>query len=71
MDEILRGSRVKVTKSVWDDGADHHPPGWLAMVGEELVVREPGYAGNPLFVSHANVTDSCFRILPDEYQLTA
>jgi hypothetical protein len=33
------GRRVRLQVSVWDDGGDHHPPGFLAHPGDLLVVR--------------------------------
>ena len=62
------GDRVRPTKAIWDHGEDHHPPGWLAMAGEVLVVRKVGNAGTGrLAVSHEDVTDNAFWISLDEY----
>ena len=71
MAEISVGSRVKLLTSIWDDGEDHHPPGWLAQAGEELIVRRlsaPGAAGG-IAVSHENVEDSSFRIFSGEFRV--
>lgn len=32
--------RIRITKDVWDDGADHHPPALLARSGAVLNVLE-------------------------------
>lgn len=64
------GDRVRLTTSIWDDGEDHHPPGWLAMKGEVLVIRK---VGSPIMeeiaVSHEDVTDSAFWICRGEYEV--
>lgn len=55
---------VKTTKGIWDDGEDHHPPGWLAFKGDILVVRK--VRENALVVSHPGVLDSAFTVYPEE-----
>lgn len=60
------GDKVRLTKSVWDDGADHHPPGWLAMAGEVLIVK--AVRGNRLAVAHEGA-DGAFMIDANEYEL--
>lgn len=60
------GSKVRLTKAIWDDGEDHHPPGWLAQRGEVLVVRQ--VHGTDLAVSHEDITDSSFMVFPGEYE---
>lgn len=60
------GDRVVLTKDIWDDGADHHPPGYLARAGEVLVVREDNMTS--ICVSHEHRTDASFRIYEGEYE---
>lgn len=57
------GRKVRLLKDVWDDGADHHPPGYLAREGEVLVVRsfDKGHE-MPVCVSHEHVTTRSFRV---------
>ena len=63
------GSKVRLLKSIWDDGEDHHPPGWLAMAGEVLVVRSVGNIDAArIAVSHEGVEDSAFMISRDEFE---
>ena len=59
------GSKVRLTKSIWNDGADHHPPGWLGHKGEILVVR--GHGKLSLEVSHEHITDRSFTVYQGEY----
>lgn len=33
------GDRVRMLVDIWDDGEEHHPPGWLARKGEVLFVK--------------------------------
>ncbi len=62
------GDRVMLTKSIYDHGEEHHPPGWLAMAGEIVVVRNLGAAEKGrIAVSHEDVTDNAFWISRDEY----
>lgn len=66
--EIEIGSKVRLLKNIWDDGDDsHHPPGYLAMSGEVMVVRSV----NPhsLSVSHAHITDRTFAVYEGEWEL--
>jgi hypothetical protein len=57
------GERVQLLVDIWDDGQDHHPPGYLARRGEVLIVRslDPGHEF-PVLVSHEEVTDRSFRV---------
>jgi hypothetical protein len=64
---VVVGARVRVLVDIWDDGADHHPPGYLAFKGEELIVREVGPKW--VSVSHADVTDSRFCIRAGEFEV--
>ena len=48
--EVSVGDSVRLTKGIWDDGEDHHPPGWLAQSGEVLIVK--GILGCGLAVAH-------------------
>lgn len=67
MTEYELGQKVKLLKDVWDDGQDHHPPGYLARKGEILIVRalDRGHEF-PVCVSHEEVTDRSFRVALDE-----
>lgn len=59
------GDKVRLTKAIWDDGADHHQPGWLAAAGEVLIVK--AVRGTALAVAHEGV-DGAFMIRADEYE---
>jgi hypothetical protein len=37
--------KIRITKDVWDDGQDHHPPVLLARKGEVLNVLETSARG--------------------------
>lgn len=69
-DLFQKGARVILLEDVWDDGQDHHPPGYLARRGEELIVRgyDPGHE-LPILVSHEEVTDQSFRVKSNEILL--
>lgn len=60
------GDQVQLTKSIWDDGEDHHPPGWLALAGEVLIVK--AVRGDALAVAHEGA-DGAFLVRPNEYEL--
>lgn len=61
------GQRVRLLKDIWDDGQDHHPPGYIAHKGEVLIVRRADGRGTfPVAVSHENVTDRSFGVALDE-----
>ncbi len=61
------GDKIRLTESIWDDGCEnHHPPCWLAMKGEILVVRRVGEKS--LGVSHEEITNNSFSVYPGEYE---
>lgn len=62
------GDKVKLTEDIWDDGEDHHPPGYVGRKGQTVIVKEI-YRGC-LDVHHEHITDgSSFRIYDGEYTL--
>ena len=62
------GDKIKLKKDIWDDGEDHHPPGWLAVKNEVLIVK--AVREKSLAVAHDNVEDnSAFCIYEGEYEL--
>lgn len=65
--EVPIGAKVRLTKDIYDDGADHHPPGYIAHTGETVVVRNkrPNY----LAVSHEHITDRSFLVYPGEFEV--
>lgn len=70
------GSSVRLLIDVWDDGADHHPPGYIARENEIVIVRgvsktggSDHSAGWPIQVSHAEVTDNYFRVARHEIEI--
>lgn len=63
------GAKVRLLKDIWDDGEDHHPPGWFARKGEVLIVRrEPNQQTRSIGVSHEDVTDNSFTVYAGEYE---
>ena len=65
-DELRVGDKIRTLTSIWDDGADCHPPGYLASAGEVLVVRK--ISDRWICVSHDDITDSSFCIHPGEWE---
>lgn len=63
------GQRVALLADIWDNGEDHHPPGYLAQRGEILIVRklDPGHEF-PVLVSHEQITDQSFRVALSEIE---
>jgi hypothetical protein len=59
------GGRVRLLSSIYDDGEDHHPPGYLAYHGEVLIVKE--VRGDVLAVAHEG-NPGAFTIYPGEYE---
>lgn len=67
--EYKAGDRVRMLTNVWDDGADHHPPGYFACKGEILVVRRADGKGTfPLAVSHEHITDNSVGVHLNEVE---
>lgn len=62
---VCVGGQVKLLKSIFDDGEDHHPPGWIAQAGEVLIVKE--VRGDVLAVAHEG-NPGAFTIYPGEYE---
>ena len=72
-DELCVGDRVRLIKDIYDDGCDsHHPPGYLGLRGEIVIVREiahGGKGGQRVHVSHEDVTDdSAFLVYRNEFK---
>lgn len=59
------GNRIRLTKSIFDDGEDHHPPGWIAHCDEIVVIKE--VRGDALAVAHEGATGA-FMVYPGEYE---
>ncbi|MGV3581875.1 MAG: hypothetical protein ACO1N8_06185 [Methylophilus sp.] len=60
------GEKVRLTQSIYDDGADHHPPCWIATKGEIVIVKE--VREKSLAVHHEDVTDgSAFIVYVGEF----
>lgn len=65
--ELKIGDRVRLLADIWDDGQDHHPPGYLAHRGEILIVRAIDSGREfPVGISHKGRTDNYFRIALSE-----
>lgn len=58
------GDKVKVLNSIYDDGEDHHPPGWIAFEGEVLMIKQ--IHGDVLAVAHEE-NPGAFMLYPGEY----
>jgi hypothetical protein len=67
--DVNVGDKVKMLSDIWDDGQDHHPPGYLARRGEVLIVRklDPGHEF-PVLISHKEITDQSFRVGVNEIE---
>lgn len=62
------GIRLRLTKDIYDDGADnHHPPGYCALRGDIVVVRRVGEKS--LGVSHEGITDNSFTVYLGEFEI--
>lgn len=67
--EFAINDKVRLLADIWDDGQDHHPPGYLARRGEILIVRslDPGHE-HPVLISHEEITDNSFRVALSEIE---
>ena len=62
------GQAIVLTKSIYDDGEDHHPPGYIAWEGETVVIRDI-ISDRCIAVSHPHVLDNAFYVSPDEWKI--
>lgn len=62
--------KVRLLVDIWDDGCDnHHPPCYLAMKGEILIVRSiPICSKDTLNISHEHITDNYFYVFTKEVE---
>ena len=61
------GKKVRLTQSIYDDGEDHHAPGYIAKKGELVVVKEI-FSNGKMAVHHEDVTDGrAFIVYKGEY----
>lgn len=68
--EYTVGQKVKLLKDIFDDGADHHPPSYLARKGEVLIVRSIRPRTFPVYISHEHITDNSFGVALGEIEPT-
>ena len=59
-------TKVELTKDIFDNGDDHHPPGYLARKGEIVVVRE--IKEDKVIVSHEHIKDCAFIVYKGEFE---
>lgn len=60
------GMSLIINKSIYDYGADHHPPGYIAYRGEVVIIRDIDCSGINIAVSHPHVKDNSFVVSLDE-----
>jgi hypothetical protein len=63
--DIKIGDAVILTKSIYDDGEDHHAPGYIAYMDETVYVKQ--VHGTSLAVAHEGNTGA-FIIRDGEYR---
>jgi hypothetical protein len=70
MSKFKVNDQVRLLANIWDDGQDHHPPGYLAHKGEVLIVRslDPGHE-HPVLISHEQIVDQSFRVAENEIEV--
>lgn len=63
------GQRVRLLKDIYEHTDDYAPGGYLALAGEELIVRRftPGKCF-PVSVSHEHITNNSFGVELDEIE---
>lgn len=61
------GCKVRLTKDIYDDGEDHHPPGYIAWLDEVVIVKEV-YGSGRIVVAHEGNTGGFF-VYPNEYKV--
>jgi hypothetical protein len=70
---FVLGGEYRLLKDVYDDGCDsHHPPGYMAVRGDMLTIREirtKGPDGLRFVVSHEGILDRGFIVFPNELKL--
>ena len=67
-DGYAQGDKVRLLKNIWDNGEDHHPPGYLAYKGEVLIVRSGTGKSGVLAISHEHITNNAFTVTLDEVE---
>lgn len=71
MDNLSVGDIVILTKNIYDYGDDHHPPGYIALVCDEVIVREilSTNIETVITVSHKHIYNNSFVIKSSEFKL--
>lgn len=68
MTDLKVGDKVELTQSIYDDGEDHYPPGYLGLKGDIVIIKTI-YPHGHLAVHHEDVTDgSAFKVFKEEYK---
>lgn len=65
MSNLKIGDCVILTKSIYDDGDDYHPPGYLAKVNDIVTVKD---IRNECISVMLRNNEGSFLITPDEYK---
>ena len=68
MNLICEGSSVRLLKDIWDDGEEHHPPGYIARAGELVIVRSVGNIGSKSIVVAHEGREGGFVIYRGEFE---
>jgi hypothetical protein len=65
MSTVSVGDRVRLASDIFDDGQDHHPPQYIGLKGDEVIVKSVGFEGS-LSVAHDGAKGS-FIVFADEW----
>ena len=69
MDMICEGSKVRLLRDIYDDGEDHHPPGYIAYSGEVVIVRSVGNIDSESLVVAHEGNKGSFVVYRGEFEI--
>lgn len=62
------GDKVELLTDIYDDGEDHHPPGYLAYKGDVLIIHT--IRAQSISVAHVEVEGNSFFVWLHEFKPT-
>ncbi len=65
-DHLAPGDRVRITRGIYDDGQDHHPPGFIAVEGDIVTIIDKNNGG--LLVNHSPHAKHGFYVYGSEVE---
>lgn len=65
---IAKGTKLQVIRDIYDNGEDHHPPGYVSLTGDIVYALRDSTSAR-VVVSHIEGSSTGFIITRDEFKI--